>query len=105
MAGLSPRHAAPDTDDGLALACKRCGHLWPQDVTMGVVGAHMETEHGAGPDDQIELELVVLCPRGGDVMTFVRQETGKNGAVKSWWDCPKCHRTRVVRQDAKGDGR
>lgn len=67
------------------------------DVTIAVAGAHMEIEHGS---DEIAFELAVLCPRCHKVMTpSGRRETTGDGAVKSWWDCGPCHRTRVVRQN------
>ena len=84
-------------DDGFGLACKTCGHIFPTDVTMGVVGADNETEHGAGPDDDIALELVVLCPRCRKAMQLDRTEPIAAGE-RHHYSCTPCHRTRTVTQ-------
>jgi hypothetical protein len=100
VADLTPRDAAPEDPDGFGLKCGTCDHLFPPDVTMAVAGAHMKIEHGV---DEIAFELAVLCPRCHKAMAVGRQETLANGVVKSWWDCPKCHRTRVVRQSPEAN--
>lgn len=84
-----------DTPDGFGLACKHCGHLFPGDVTMGVVAAHFEIEHD---DGEIELELSVLCPRCQSAMALERKEGNH-----TWWGCSTCHRTRKVTQNDGGD--
>lgn len=84
------------SDDGFGLACQDCGHIFPSDVTVGVVGAHMETEHD-DVSDKIHLELVMLCPRCRKAMSLFYSEPTASGE-RHHYECVPCHRVRAVNQ-------
>jgi hypothetical protein len=44
-------------------ACHECGYVFPQGITMGVVAAHFETEHG---DAEVALDLLTGEDDGRD---------------------------------------
>jgi uncharacterized Zn finger protein len=71
--------------DLLRLSCPKCGWLPDDDVTMGVVRAHMKTEHD-GAD--VTLDLVVVCPVCGIVAPLTRDD-----GRRTIHDCPACKRT------------
>lgn len=80
----------PTSQDGMALACRHCRHRFPDGVTVGVISAHFETEHDRS---DVQLDLVVLCPRCDAEMALERQEPGRDT-----FHCPPCHRTRVIKR-------
>lgn len=86
------------TNDGFGLACKTCDHIFPTDVTMGVVGAHMEVIHNDS-STEISLDLVVLCPRCRKAMNLVRSEPTSAGQ-RHHYECQPCHRVRAINQEA-----
>lgn len=76
------------SDDGFALECTECRFRFPGGMTVGLLAAHFETEHGT---DTPTLELVVLCPRCDRAMTHERSD-----GHKEHFACEPCHRSRVV---------
>lgn len=82
------------SEETWALLCPDCRFPFPEDITMGVVKAHMSTEHNASDDSQIRLELTPLCTGDRQPMTLV----GKTGE-RTFWQCGKCRRSRIIRQD------
>lgn len=74
------------------MACQECKHQFSGELSMGVVAAHFETEHGT---DKVALELVVLCPRCERVMDLERSVATAHGTDDHFW-CAPCHRSRVV---------
>lgn len=85
--------------DGFGLACNECGHIFPLGVTMGVTAAHMEIEHGQ-TDDEVKLELVVLCPRCSKAMSLFYDEPVATGR-RLHYECVPCHRVRRINQAAE----
>lgn len=83
-----PDGLGPTVRDGMALACRPCRHRFPEDVTVGVLAAHFETAHGT---TDVQLDLVVVCPRCDAEMTFERAERRRDVFA-----CAPCHRTRIV---------
>ncbi len=86
-----------DVPDGMALACGTCGWRPGGDLTVGLIGAHVETEHGTG---DIQLELVVLCWRCDTPMTFSHSREGVRSSA-DFFDCGTCHRRRTIRRDPR----
>lgn len=84
-----------DVPDGMALTCQLCGYRPADNLTMGVLAAHFETEHDTA---DVRLDLVVICDRCDVVMPLQRTQ-----GRKSYHDCPRCHRTRVITQSAMSD--
>lgn len=76
------------SDDDMALACKHCAYRFPIHITVGVMAAHFETEHDT---TEVELELVVVCPRCDRVMAFEHSIGNKDHFA-----CSSCHRVRVI---------
>lgn len=87
-------------DDTFGLACPTCGHIFPGDVTVGVLAAHMEVLH-EDTGDEVHVEMVVLCPRCHKAMDLVRSEPTATGQ-RHHYDCKPCHRTRTVNQGTPG---
>lgn len=81
--------------DGMALICRTCRWRPDQELTVGLVAAHFETEHDT---DAVRLELVVLCPRCDTAMAFNRSEPIRSGGERDFFHCPACLRTRTVRR-------
>lgn len=74
------------------LACPHCAHIFPREITVGVMGAHYDAEHGVDDPTGITLDLVVLCPRCQQKMAHERQiRPGRDR-----YRCDPCHRTRIV---------
>jgi len=71
--------------DLLKLSCPKCGWIPGDDVTMGVVRAHMESEH---QDPEVTLELVVVCPVCDTIAPLTRDD-----GRRTIHDCPTCKRT------------
>ena len=76
--------------DGMVLACRTCGWRPGEDLPIGMIQAHMQTEHGT---DEVVLDLIVVCPRGGDAMDFERTDGSYDVFA-----CPKCRRVRKIRR-------
>lgn len=81
-----------DVPDGMALACRTCGWRPAEDLPIGLIQAHMQAEHGT---DEVVLDLVVICPQGGNTMAFERTEGDRDIFV-----CLKCHRVRKIRRSS-----
>lgn len=80
----------PPARDGFALRCQFCDYRPPRDITVGVLGAHFDTEHdGAHP----QMELIVLCPRCDGEMPLERELTPGRKYLHT---CSRCRRTRIV---------
>jgi len=79
-----------DVPDGMALTCKHCGWRPDEDLTMGVLAAHFESEHGTG---NVELDLIVLCPRCDKAMEFFASLGNEDH-----FQCEPCHRGRKIRR-------
>lgn len=87
-------------DEDFGLACPHCWHVFPNEIAAGVVAAHMEVEHGIGTNENIKLELVVLCPRCRGIMPLERTEHTKSG-MRHHHYCYKCKRSKTVNQNKK----
>lgn len=79
-----------DTPDGMALVCNTCRWRPREELTVGLLAAHFETEHGT---DKVHMELVVLCPRCDQPMEF-DFTLGDDDHFR----CAPCHRGRVIRR-------
>ena len=73
-----------------ALKCMSCDWRPEDDVTMGVVKAHFETEH---EDIPIGLELIIVCPRCDASMTLLAT-VGR----ADHFECKPCHRSKIVKR-------
>ena len=89
---FEPRALPEGVPAGFALKCHACDWLPDPAITMGVVKAHYETQHGS---DAVALELVVLCPRHRAPMT----PAGRHGD-HDLFECaqPRCFRYSKVRR-------
>ena len=76
--------------DGFALQCQTCHYRPPENITIAVLAAHFETEHGT---DKVDLDLVALCPRCDRAM----RHDFTHGLVDHFV-CDPCRRTREVRR-------
>lgn len=79
-----------DTPDGMALICQTCHWRPDEGLSVGLLRAHFETEHGT---EDVRMELVVLCPRCDKAMTFDRSFGNRDHFA-----CQPCHRVRVIRR-------
>lgn len=77
-----------DTPDGMALICQTCRWRPREELTVGILAAHFDTEHGT---EDIRMELVVLCPLCDQPMTFDR-----SWGNRDYFSCEGCQRSRVV---------
>lgn len=82
-----------DVPDGMALLCQTCRWRPDENLMVGVVKAHFETEHGTS---DVRLDLVALCPRCDTAMTFEHHRAGRDHFV-----CDGCRRTRTIRHEVK----
>jgi transposase-like protein len=80
-----------NASDGMALICATCRWRPTGDLTVGVLAAHFETEHDTS---HIHMELVALCPRCDQPMTFERSIGNRD-----IFACEPCHRTRTIRRE------
>lgn len=69
----------------IQLACRFCGWRPIAEKTIGLVAAHIETEH---PGEELELDMVVICPSCDNVCPLTMDD-GK----RFIHDCPSCKRT------------
>jgi len=76
--------------DGMALICRTCRWRPAVNLPMGLIAAHFETEHNT---DEVNLELVVLCPRCDQPMTHEHSH-----GLRDTFACEPCHRTRTIRR-------
>jgi hypothetical protein len=88
-----------DMPAGLALCCQICRWRPPGDLTMDFFQVHFDLEPDHDPEN-IKLELVAVCDRDGLEMTLGRSETTGTGRIKRHYQCPGCHRSRAVWQEA-----
>ena len=79
-----------DVPDGMVLACRTCGWRPAEDLPVGMIQAHMQTEHDT---DEVVLDLLVICPRCDKAMTFSHSERRKD-----IFACDPCHRIRSIRR-------
>jgi transposase-like protein len=84
-----------DVPDGFGLACRHCGHVFPEAVTVGVAAAHFEIEHDT---TDVAFELVVLCFRCKTAMRLDHSAPARAGGQRHTYSCDPCHRTLVVKQ-------
>ena len=85
----------------LRLACRACGWRPDNSLTLGVIEAHVLTEHPEQVKEdgspRIDMTLVVLCPRC-DVKMPRTRSIERTGHRELHYDCPACHRSYMVRQ-------
>lgn len=78
--------------DGMALVCRTCRWRPAENLPIGLLAAHFDTEHHTS---EITLELVVLCPRCDKPMTH-EATVGR----QDFFACPDCKRSRTIRRAA-----
>lgn len=86
--------------DVLVLICKICRWRPPGDLVMELVRAHFDIEPDHDPLD-LQLEMVAWCDRRELEMAHNRSETIAGGQ-RHHYDCPRCHRSAAVFQNADG---
>lgn len=89
------------TGPTLALTCSLCDWRPDDDLTMGVVRAHYETEHPTveAPENDagdVQLTLSVFCPRDGTRLADPYVEPLRTGGERHTYDCAACHRSYRV---------
>jgi len=77
-----------DVPDGMVLACRACGWRPAEDLPIGMIQAHMQTEHGT---DEVVLDLAVICPRCDTAMNLEAERRDKD-----FFRCDSCHRVRLI---------
>lgn len=80
-----------DVPDGMALLCQTCQWRPDENLTVGLMQAHFETEHDTS---DIRLDLVALCPRCDTAMAFEHHHAGRDHFV-----CATCRRARTIRRE------
>lgn len=82
-----------DNTRDITLRCRYCPWRPADDVTVGVVSAHFETEPDHG-DGAVAFELVVICRCGAEMACEREIRSGR-----MQYACPApCYRTRIVTQ-------
>lgn len=86
----------------LALVCSLCPWEPDDDLTMGVVRAHFETEHPDAEvpetdDGMVTLDLAAFCTRCAARLTEPHIEPLRGGGERHTYDCMVCHRSYRIR--------
>lgn len=88
--------------DLLVLVCKTCRWRPPADLSMGVVRAHVESEHPeqvtSDGDLDVQMEMVVICPRC-DIEVPLFRSIDKGATVDLEYVCGQCHRGYGIQQN------
>lgn len=88
--------------DLLHLACKHCGWVIPEDITLGMVSEHFRTEHPEAVKEdgepKIDLDMVACCIKCNDKMPlFAKFDQGDHFELH--YNCERCRRTYRINQN------